>query len=391
MRHPSIFASEAALSIFTLLMCLLTIAGQTQAQVRGDKGGPQAEWTSTWNGPFTCEAVNASTAADLAHITTNNELRLNYTPPTTVDSFTYTAASGSKPRVLIGTADTGNSVTTDNSSDSTSLNWTSTKAIGAVLVGGSGGNRLYWMPEGMALGMQFSGTGFRNPSGSTITKVAFCYHEPATVTIIKEAQSPSGLSSVSFPFSTTNLGTSSFSLVDNNNIGPDRHVISNLYSFAKWGDYNITVTESLFQNWTLSSLTCVETDTITTPAQSQYATTVNLAARKATIKLEEGEKVTCTYKNTPLNPTSAMGSISGRVTDSYGLGISGATIRVVDASSGTSNAVRSNSSGFYSFDDLPLSEFYLVTVEHKRYSFADNVRTFTLIDDLVGLNFVANP
>ena len=392
-HKESIFGYKVTSSIFTFVICLVMMAGQTSAQIRnGDpKGGRQPEWTSTWTGPFTCEAVNASTATDVAHITTDNELRLNYTPPSASDSFTYTTASGSKPRVLVGTADTGNTMTTVNSSG-TSLNWTSTKAIGAVLVGGSSSNRLYWMPEGMALGTQFSGTGFQNPNGSTITKVAFCYHEPATVTIIKEVQSASGFSTVSFPFSSTNLGTSTnMSLVDNNSIGPDRKITSNLYKFAKWGDYNITVTESLTQFWSLTSLSCVETDTILVPAQTQYATTVDFSARKATIRLEEGENVTCTYKNTSQNPTAAVGSISGRVTDSYGNGIAGARVMAVNGSLGLTNAVRSNSSGYYSFNDLPVAEFYLLTVEHKSYSFAESTRTFTLSEDLVGLDFTANP
>ena len=143
-----------AKSVFLLAVSFLIIAGRTQAQVSDTKqhSGPQPEWSTHWTGPFTSAAVNASTAADVAHITTDNELRLNYTPPSASDNFTYTAASGSKPRVLVGTADTGNTMTTDNSNSLNSLAWTSTKAIGAVLVGGTSGNRLYWMPEGCGAG-----------------------------------------------------------------------------------------------------------------------------------------------------------------------------------------------------------------------------------------------
>ena len=395
MRYPqeNFFGRTVISGIFAVVMCLTMIEGQMSAQVRsGDpKVGRQPEWSSTWNGPFTCEAVNASTASDVGHITTNNEMRLNYTPPSTSDNFTYTAASGTKPRVLVGTPDGANSITTDNNNNNTSLNWTSTKAIAAVLVGGSSGNRLYWMPEGMAFGNQFSGTDFRNPSGSTITKVAFCYHEPATVTIIKQAQTESGMSTVYFPFLSTNLGTANFSLVDGNSNGPDRRVYSNLYKFAKWGNYNLTVTEPLIQYWVLDSLSCVETDTILSPAQTQYATTVDFNARKATIKLEEGENVTCTYKNAPFNPTAAAGSISGRVTNSFGEGISGATITVANGASGISNVVRTNAAGYYSFNDLPVGDFYVLSVSHKNHSFAGESRTFSLLEDLVGLDFVANP
>lgn len=373
----------------------MMIVGQTSAQVEnGDKDSVVAspEWSSTWTGPFTCGAVNKSNAPDVAHITTNNELLLNYTPPDPADtSITFTAVGGTRPRTLVGTPDLGNGMTTNNNSSLNSLSWASTKAISAVLVGGSSGNRLYWMPEGAALGTQFSGSGFQNPNGSTITRVAFCYHEPATVTIIKEVLNANNAATTSFPFTSTNLGANNFSLVDNNSIGPDRRIILNLYKFAKWHDYNLTVTESLLPGWSLSDLNCVETDTITVPAQAQFATTVSFSNRRATIRLEEGERVTCTYKNLQIGPSASPGSISGRVINSFNSGVSKAKITVVNASSGATHVVFTNAFGYYTIPDLPVSEFYFVTVQHKRYSFADDTRTFTLNEDLVGLDFVASP
>ena len=205
---------------------------------------------------------------------------------------------------------------------------------------------------------------------------------------------PSGqasYASTAFPFSMTNLGTSTFSLTDNNSTGPDRRVITDLYKFAKWGDYNLTVTESLLNSWSLAGLSCTETDTITSPAQTQYATTADFNSRKATIRLEEGEHVTCTFKNKASNPTAATGSISGRVSNSDGSGFSGARVMVVDPMSGESNAVFTNSAGYYSFNDLLVGRFYVLTVQRKGHSFATNTRSFTLMDDLIGLDFTANP
>jgi hypothetical protein len=203
--------------------------------------------------------------------------------------------------------------------------------------------------------------------------------------------SPSGASTTSFPFTSTNLGTSGFSLVDNNSTGPDRRIVTNLYKFAKWSNYNLTVTESLISGWTLSDLSCVETDTITSPAQAQFATTVSFSNRRATIQLEEGENVTCTFRNSSLTPTASTGSISGRVTDSYGRGISGARITILNTSSGNSNVVFTNPFGYYAVNDLMVGDFYFASVSHKRYSFTDDSRAFTMNDDISNLDFVANP
>ncbi|MEO8650014.1 MAG: carboxypeptidase-like regulatory domain-containing protein [Acidobacteriota bacterium] len=367
--------------------------GRTEVPIKGE--GPvkgetpdMPEWSSTWPGSFSCKAVNASTASDVAHITTDNELKLNYTPSSSPETVTYTSTGGSKPRVLIGTPDSGNTLMTDNNSSLNSLSWSSTKAIAAVLVGGSSSTRLYWMPEGAALGTQFSGSGFQNPNGSTITKVAFCYHEPATVTIIKEVLNSANKSTTLFPFTATNLGPTSFSLVDNNSVGPDRKIVTNLYKFAKWG-YTLTVTESITAGWPLADIECTETDTVTD--QTQYATTISIANRKATIKLEEGEKVVCTFRNGELGPSAGYASFSGRVLKSDGGPISGARVSVFNPATGVSNVAITSPFGFYEFDDLESGQYYILTVSHKRYEFSDNSRTFSLLDNTTNLDFIANP
>ena len=91
------------------------------------------------------------------------------------------------------------------------------------------------------------------------------------------------------------------------------------------------------------------------------------------------------------NPSAAQASIGGRVVNSFGYGIRGARITVTNTGDGTTNMVLTNPFGYYAVADLPVGEFYFATVSHKRYAFADNTRTFTLDQDLGGLDFIANP
>lgn len=90
-------------------------------------------------------------------------------------------------------------------------------------------------------------------------------------------------------------------------------------------------------------------------------------------------------------PTAGDGSISGRVVDSAGNGISRAQVSVVDAATGEATAVRTNSFGNYTIGNLAVGELYLLRVSDKRYVFAEDTRTLTLNDSLADVDFVANP
>ena len=370
------------------------------AQTRGDikkvfepepQPQPQPEWYWTWPYKFDCASVNKWTDNHVSHVTTNNELRLNYAPPTSSDTVPYTSTGGSKPRVLVGTSDPNSKLTTDASSDQKSVTWSSDKAIAAVLVAGTGDNttRIYWMPENTPLGTVFSGSNYRSANGSKITKLAFCYHEPATVTIIKEVQGTNGASSVAFPFSSTNLRSpSAFSLVDNNDGSGSDRLITKSYAFGKFGK-TVTVTEGTTENWTLSDITCTEQDTI--GGQVQYSTSVNFQSRKATIGLEEGEKVTCTFKNTNLRPSAASVPVSGRVVTAYGTPIAGAKVYMINAGNGVTSVAITNPFGYYTFDEIEVENYYTVSVSHKSYTFSETQRPVFVSDSLEVQDFVADP
>ncbi|MEP7212459.1 MAG: carboxypeptidase-like regulatory domain-containing protein [Acidobacteriota bacterium] len=216
---------------------------------------------------------------------------------------------------------------------------------------------------------------------------------PASITIIKSVTTllPGGgvgnSSTFSFNFTATNFTPGSFSLVDDNNITHDRKSDATRIAF---GAANATVvTEQAYPNiWTLQQIACTSQ---AGGLPNVNNNTTSLPNRSATIVLEEGESVTCTFFNTQLAPTAAPASVSGRVVDSFGNGIGNARISVTSAGDGSSHMAVSNPFGYYTIGDLEISEFYVLSVSHKRYTFSDDTRTFSLNEDLADMDFVANP
>ncbi len=151
----------------------------------------------------------------------------------------------------------------------------------------------------------------------------------------------------------------------------------------------ITVSEdkNLFpvgQNWSLDHITCVESVT-------SLGTTISNNLAIATVTVNPEEVVVCTFYNTQFSPSAAPAIISGRVVDSFGNGIGGARLTVVDAATGQTFRAISSPFGYYTVEGMEVDNFYVMTVSHKRYTFADDTRTFSLQDDIAGVDFVANP
>ncbi|HMJ08952.1 MAG TPA: carboxypeptidase-like regulatory domain-containing protein [Pyrinomonadaceae bacterium] len=101
-------------------------------------------------------------------------------------------------------------------------------------------------------------------------------------------------------------------------------------------------------------------------------------------------RVTLCY-GTSLAPSAGSASIAGRVVDFGGRGISGASLTVADASTGVSMGTRTNPFGYYTVDGLQAGQVYVVSIAHKRYSFAQESRTISLTEDLTSVDFTANP
>lgn len=337
----------------------------------------------------TCAKLNTNNPGypELAHIQNDYELRLNYTPPVgPTDMHPYTTGG---VRVLNGIPDPTQFVTVQGLVQN-KFNWTSTKGVSAVIVRGETKSFVY--PYSTPA---FDGMNLTTPDNmlQPIRAIAFCYFAPATVTIIKEVQTFNGgnASIQSFPFTATNFGTANFSLVDNNAPPADRRINSNLYSFGAANA--VTVTESLVGGWSLSDLSCTETagggGNGFPNLPNIQNTTVSLANRRANIILEEGENVTCVFRNLQSIPTAASASISGRVLTETGLPLRRAAISVFNANTLETRVVYTNSLGYYWVDDLPVNNFYIVTVSHGKRTFLNSTQSFTLEDNIAELNFIA--
>jgi hypothetical protein len=87
-----------------------------------------------------------------------------------------------------------------------------------------------------------------------------------------------------------------------------------------------------------------------------------------------------------LAPTSADVSLSGRVADPKGQGISGVAMTLTD-SRGTARIVWTNSFGFYRFDDVRVGEVYTIFAQGRKHRIADPSRVISITDEVTGLDF----
>lgn len=98
-----------------------------------------------------------------------------------------------------------------------------------------------------------------------------------TITVVKQSNPPS---TVSPSFTTTGSGMAGFSLID------DGTGVGNTRVFAGLMPGTYTVAENALSGWSLDAITC-----------SGGSVATDLAAGMATISLEAGESITCTFAN----------------------------------------------------------------------------------------------
>lgn len=111
---------------------------------------------------------------------------------------------------------------------------------------------------------------------------------------------------------------------------------------------------------------------------------------KAAFSLYGGDKNRPNSKKRFLNQDSQFASISGQILTFRGTAISHAQVGLYNADLDQWIFARTGPFGYYAFHDLPVSNFYVLVVIHKRYLFLDGSRTFTLEGDMFNVNFVAS-
>lgn len=92
---------------------------------------------------------------------------------------------------------------------------------------------------------------------------------------------------------------------------------------------------------------------------------------------------------TAIAPSAAHVSVSGRVLDGYGRGISSAIITAMDMT-GVSTVTYTNTFGYYSVKNLEAGQAYVLSVSARRHTFPNSSILIDLTDNLSGVNFVAN-
>ena len=90
-------------------------------------------------------------------------------------------------------------------------------------------------------------------------------------------------------------------------------------------------------------------------------------------------------------PVAANASVSGRVSAANGYGIRNAVIEVAGGNLTEPRYVRTSSFGYYQVDDLEVGETYVLTVQSKRFVFANPSIVLTVQENVGEVNFEAIP
>jgi len=94
----------------------------------------------------------------------------------------------------------------------------------------------------------------------------------------------------------------------------------------------------------------------------------------------------------PYNVTTAAAvSLSGRVVAFDGRGITNALVKISGGGLAAPQLAVTGRSGGYRFDDLESGQTYVLSVQARRFTFADPSRVITLNDNVVNANFVSDP
>lgn len=90
-------------------------------------------------------------------------------------------------------------------------------------------------------------------------------------------------------------------------------------------------------------------------------------------------------------PTAGNASIEGTVQLASGRGLKGITLTLQNATASEFKTTVTNAFGRYRFDDLEVGDFYVLSIQSKRYRFPNSPYAFTLSEDLTSTTFIGTP
>lgn len=89
--------------------------------------------------------------------------------------------------------------------------------------------------------------------------------------------------------------------------------------------------------------------------------------------------------------TAAQVSVGGKILTANGEGIRNALVFLTSNATGETRSVRSGSFGLYKFENIRVGESYVLTVNAKRFAFANQSRIITPTNELNDADFIALP
>jgi hypothetical protein len=94
------------------------------------------------------------------------------------------------------------------------------------------------------------------------------------------------------------------------------------------------------------------------------------------------------WAESPLAPTAAPVTISGRITTARDRGIRNVRVTLTYPS-GEMRVAFTGSFGYYAFHEVPAGSSYIITAEAKHYTFAQSSVHVNAFDDITGVDFVS--
>jgi hypothetical protein len=92
----------------------------------------------------------------------------------------------------------------------------------------------------------------------------------------------------------------------------------------------------------------------------------------------------------PFSPTAALAKVSGRVLTADGRGIRNVSVTMTGAN-GSIRMTFSSSFGYFTFEDVPVGEVYILNVRAKQFQFSQSSQAISVSEDINDINFIANP
>ena len=159
-------------------------------------------------------------------------------------------------------------------------------------------------------------------------------------------------------------------------------------TWSNGGDFNSNVTIELSTNGGASYDTVIASGIANTGSYDwavPYISTNSGRIRVRESGFTGAETTSATEFTIGIAPTSASVRVGGRVSDQSGRGIEGLLVTIVDAE-GVSVVSRTNSFGFFIFDEVPAGQTYILSIGRKNGVIESRVVSTT--DDNISINFV---